>query len=446
MNPESLPVDVFECRRFLLRLAYVRLGGSSAADSWKSVQFATGAHYELAYPNYFGKEIIAALQAMEVIYFNTETNLYQFTDRKYVIKPKNTEQCFVDGERYEEVLDGVDGIAEFNALMERYSGKMPLPTRLIAQDLHHLNNLSFADFLEDNLALSPELKQRIDYQMLDDWGGKSEEVSALAGIHYYTCRPYFEQDVELFSPPNGNAYFIERMVGQLPDVTALHTETLVKAIRETEDGVEAEVIRKDGSVELVKAKALIYAGQKHSVKYIMPEARELFKIDYAPWVVLNIVCKKGIDFGKWQNDVLTDQLEFLGFVDSKHQKNRSETHEVLTAYYCFKANEREKLVEIEQAPEDFIAATIALIEEETGTSINDNVEHVNLKIMGHAMPIPKPGYLNLADVPVYSEKIVFAGVDTGRLPLFSEAFDSGLQAASILLNNEKKEESESGVI
>jgi len=51
---------------------------------------------------------------------------------------------------------------------------------------------------------------------------------------------------------------------------------------------------------------------------------------------------------------------------------------------------------------------------------------------------PKLNYLTFDNVPQFSERIIFAGVDTGRLPLFYEACDSGLQAANQLLANLNK--------
>ena len=53
------------------------------------------------------------------------------------------------------------------------------------------------------------------------------------------------------------------------------------------------------------------------------------------------------------------------------------------------------------------------------------------------MPIPKPEYLSFKDVPSHSSNIIFAGVDTGRLPLFYEACDSGIQAGKKLLEETK---------
>jgi len=49
--------------------------------------------------------------------------------------------------------------------------------------------------------------------------------------------------------------------------------------------------------------------------------------------------------------------------------------------------------------------------------------------MGHAMPVPKKGYLFDDKNKYRSDKnLVYAGVDNSRLPLFFEALDAGIQA------------------
>ena len=59
--------------------------------------------------------------------------------------------------------------------------------------------------------------------------------------------------------------------------------------------------------------------------------------------------------------------------------------------------------------------------------------------MAHAMPMPKPNYLSFDSVPSFGKNIIIAGADTGRLPLFFDACDSGLQAAQQLLENTNHE-------
>ena len=420
---------------FMLFEASDRLGGTSACDSWKSSDFAMGAHYELAYPETYGKQVIDLLTKMDIIFFNPVTKLYEFRDEQYVIKPKDETQCFINQKcmmMYWTVHQGLD---IFYDILEEFSGNMPLPTHLISKKYHYLNDINFKNFLQSKMTLSVELEHRINYQMLDDWGAKSDQVSALAGIHYYTCRPYNQQDVQLFSPPIGNAYFGEKLIGEASRYDALHTNSIVRKINLTDNGVEAEVLSNENKVILIKAKGLIYAGQKHALKYILETEKPLFSNDYAPWVVINFVCKKNSGNTKWQNDVLTDDLNFLGYVNSSQQHQRSTDHDVLTAYYCFSSEDRQVLVDIETQPEEFVEACITVIEQETNSTFGKDIEHVNINVMGHAMPIPKPGYLSFEQTTQYNDRLYFAGVDSGRLPLFYEACDSGIEAAKALLKS-----------
>lgn len=420
------------------------LGGSSGAGDWKSARFATGAHYELAYPKEFGSLLIQTLQELGIIQWNATTELYEFTDKKYVISTEKMEQCFIAGELVEDILDEVGDISGFEKLLATYKNEMFLPTRIIDDKHLHLSAVTFSDFLQEQGVLTNELKERIDYQMMDDWGAKSDVVSALAGIHYYTCRPYDDKVVELFSPPQGNYYFIEKMIGALQKIDAVECNAMVSAIKIKEDKVFVDVLRRNGEKERVEANQVIYAGQKHTLKYIMPEAFPLFdQNEYAPWAVVNLICDKKVNFGKWQNDVLSQEETFLGFVDSNYQHNRSDAYNVITAYYCFEPKQREELVNIESSPDQWVKEVIELIELETDTPLSRFVKHVEIKLMGHAMPIPGVNYLNLKSVPDYDQKIVFAGVDTGRLPLFSEAFDSGLEAANKVLLNQEEMKNES---
>ena len=424
--------------KFILFEGSQRLGGSSASESWKDTRFSMGAHYELAYPNYFGTEVIDLLQQLNVIKYNSSSELFEFVDKEYVIEPNELEQCFHQNEVFKDVLSDAKGADDFYKCLEPFEGTMTLPTRLINEDYHYLNDITFKDYLESKMELSEDLELRISYQMIDDWGGKCDEISALAGIHYYTCRPYNTKEIELFSAPFGNSYFIEKMLGDIPNLDSLKTDSMVRKINVFDHGVEAEILNKNGDVELVKAKGLIYAGQKHALKYILESEVNLFDTNYAPWVVLNIVCRKGVKFEKWQNDVLTNELNFLGFVNSSKQTTRSKDYDTFTAYYCFSSEEKELLVDIEKNPDNFVESTLSLIEEKTGTFVTEFVDHVNVNLMAHAMPISKPDYLTFSDVPQYKERVVFAGVDTGRLPLFFEACDSGLQAGQRIVNNCKK--------
>ena len=413
------------------------LGGSAGGGNFKSARFAKGAHYDLIYPSYYGKEALDLLQKAHVIEQNEFTSEYHFVDAQYLIDPKKESTCIRFGKRVHEPLSDFDELPIFEKLLQPYLGKMPMPTRLIPQELHALNNLDFHTWLMEQHAFSDELIRAVDYQMVDDWGGTSKEVSAIAGIHYYMCRDY-SQSPELLSPPEGNLYFVEKLLG-LSGYQNIHLNTLAAHIQETENGFEVKAynFEKD-QVELFKVKQIVYAGQKHSLQYVFPKVhRPELMANASAWVSINFVYPRPKEKVKnvfWQNDFIGENKNFMGFSDSRAQFDYIEKYDVLTAYYCFAPNEREKLIDFEKDPSEIIEQTIVYLKESLGENYPKKLKYVNVNILGHAMPLPKPGYLlNDWNQNRPIQNFTYAGVDTGNLPLFFEALDSGIQAVKALV-------------
>ena len=409
------------------------LGGSSGAHTFESLTFGQGAHYDLAYPNYYGKKVLDHLKELNIISFNSSTSMWEFRDKQYVIPAEKEVMCFESDEWREDILVPELEYNSMLASMSEYAGKMPLPTRLIEEEARVLNKETFYQFLQKKMKVSPEFKERLDYNMLDDWGGKSDTVSALAGIHYYMCRPYQVSDVELFSPAQGNYYFIEKMCSAI-DKEKIKCGHLVSKVAGKEGNYTVSVIDgKNETIREVHTQRVVYAGQKHTLPFVRPEDADLFsRNNYAPWLVMNIVLDKPIGNNAfWQNEFISeDASSFLGFVDSKSQYSSNKDTQVLSAYHCFKPNERNELLKVIASPQQFINDSISKINIFLDENISDKVKHVFLKPMGHAMPIPTPGYLfNDANAQLEDETLAYAGVDNGRLPLLFEAIDSGILAA-----------------
>lgn len=410
------------------------LGGTSSFGNYKNVRFPHGAHYDLAYPNYYGKGVLEFLKENEIIL--PEVNgLHEFVDKDLIIPNENLEQCIENGQSRIDVLGEGEIKSKFEKVLKDFSGKMPLPTRLISDELEFLNKQTFKDFLIQNDINDEVFFGRISYQMKDDWGAGVETISALAGIHYYTCRPYNEKEVELLSSPYGNYYFIEKIINKI-DYQKIKINSILSSLKETKNGFDLSVIKDGKELVEVKAKKVIYAAPKFILKYIAPEYYNQFNnISYAPWVVVNIVLQKEkLNIKFWQNDIVGASENFLGFVAAKHDKT---DYDVLTCYYCFDKSERKDLLNLESNPEKLAHSTIRLLEKETNLEIEEFVEHVDIKILGHAMPIPEIDYLGLGENINFKDNIAFAGVDTGRLPLFFEACDTGLLAA-LKINSELK--------
>ena len=405
------------------------LGGSSAGSSYKKTPLCHGAHYDLSYPNYYGPEVLQMLKELKIIYHDRFSNSWKFVDKQFLI-PKNREsQTFAHGNFRKDVLPDGETKTQFIELMKSYAGKMPMPTRLIDEEYRFLNTITFHQWLRQHFSIAPEFAEGLDYHMKDDYGAGADRVSALAGIHYFACRPYYTQPVELFSPPEGNSYFINKIHEHLPK-ESIFSSHLVKMINERNSGFEVQVVdAKRREVIQVECEKIVYAGHKHSLKYIYPRDFHLFqKTEYAPWVVVNFVLNSSWENDTfWQNEIISNNKTLLGFVDSNSQL--TEGNRVLTVYYCFKPEEREMMSLLEEKKQGFIEQTLSYLEQYFDRSLKSLVEKVFIKQMGHAMPIPGSGYLfQDANMHRYMSNLVYAGVDNGRLPLLLEAIDSGICA------------------
>ncbi len=414
------------------------LGGSASYGESGGQAFAQGAHYELEYPASYGAEVLALLEELGLVVFDGVRNTWTFADRQYLIDPERMGRCWVRGQIREDMLPESAETTRFERMLEAFEGRMPLPLRLLDGALAGLNDLSFADYLrEQGLALTPAFHEALDYHMKDDYGAGADAVSALAGIHYYRCRPYYHQHVGIFSPPRGNGYFVDKLARALPS-GAIRVGHLVSAIRSQENGFLVDVWDVAGQKPLrFRARQVVYAGQKQGLRYSFPADAGLFASNrYAPWAVMSFLLEGPVlEEAWWQNEVLSRDVRFLGFVNSMVQSN-AETgpnRAVLTAYYCLPEAQRSLLLEGEGFWRAWVVATLELIERVTGKKLGSVVREVWVKLHGHGMPIPAPGYLlRDANGDRSHDDLVYAGVDNGRLPLLYEAFDSGIQAAELL--------------
>ena len=417
---------------FLLFELGENIGGSSSSKSYKNTIFSQGAHYDWSYPSNYGKEVLSLFKELNIIEFDKKNDLWNFVDKEFIIRGRES-QSFIKDRFHDEYLEEFEEFKKFFSIIQLYSGEMHLPTRLINEDLQKLNDITFQYFLEQNgLKAKKDFLTALNYQLKDDYGAGIDTISALAGIHYYMCRPYYSKKMELFSPPEGNSYFIKKLEEGV--TKKIKTNHVVKKILPIKDKFLVDVI--DINTKIVNqylTKNVIYAGQKHALKFILPTQYELFKSNtYSPWVIVNIVLKKPIaSEGIWQNEFPLNSENFMGFVDSKSQKINNK--HVFTCYYCFPPEEREALLQIKKEMQTFTKNTITHLNKYFSTDLSGSIDKVFIKVMGHAMPIPTTGYLfNDKNKNRLYPNLTFAGVDNGRLPLLFEAVDSGLKAVEEL--------------
>ncbi|MDJ0841682.1 MAG: NAD(P)-binding protein [Acidobacteriota bacterium] len=409
-------------------------GGSSAAYDFQGMRFAQGAHYDLAYPDNWGPEVLAMLEALNIIEHNTAAKRWDFVDTRYLIDPKQDSRTLGAKGFRRDPLPRIEETDRFEEILRGYQRKLVLPTRLITKGLHLLNKVSFQEFLTNmNLGKDPEFMAGLNYQMADDYGADAGRVSALAGLHYYGCRPYYAEKLPHFSPPQGNAYFADKLIDALPPQT-VRCNQLVTRIEAREKDFRVGVIDLEKNERYhVSVDAVVYAGHKHGLRHVFPQDAGLFAHNrYAPWVAVNLVLKDKLDTSYWQNEVVGRDPGFVGMVNSQSQADEG-NQTVLTAYFYLPEKNRADLLTLGMDPKPLLRRTLEIAGQSLEERIDTRVEHAFLKLHGHAMPIPTPGYLfQDANEKRSLPNLVHAGVDNGRLPLLFEALDSGLTAAAVL--------------
>ena len=410
------------------------IGGSSSAHHFQGAAFAQGAHYEVEYPPYFGREVLELLEKLQVIRFNKTRWLWEFCDGQFLIDSDRERRSWIYGTFGEDVLPPGRSLRRFVAMTQTYEGRLPLPTRLIAEDFRALDSIDFRQFLGNlNMLDDARFLEALDYQLRDDYGAGSDQVSALAGLHYYRCRPYYNQALRIFSPPQGNAYFAEKLAAGL-DADRLFLNHLVYGIHQQKRGFRVNVLDlKANRTRTFVVNQIVFAGHKHGLRYILPDQAHLFgKNHYAPWLTINLILDRAPKTVYWQNEVLGLDRDLIGFINSNAQ-NGGGRPTVLTAYFCLPRQARKLLLEVAANPVPWVNRALEAIAESLGSRVETHVLKAFIKIHGHAMPIPVPNYL-FRDANAHRKypDLVYAGVDNGRLPLLFEALDSGLSAVRAL--------------
>lgn len=410
------------------------LGGTSGSARFGAEVFSQGAHYDLPWPGAFGQQVTSLFEKLGVVHFNSLKNRWDFTDSQFMIAPEDESRSYVRGTWREDLLPETPALQRFFGFLEQYAGKLVLPTRLVPQELHRYNQFSFHELLQ---RFKPDysLLEAMDYHMMDDYGGNTRQLAAMAGMYYYGSRPWFTSEAEIFSPPQGNNYFIEKMASVLPP-GQLCTSHLVKRIKPAKEGFFVEVMDlRQQRLLRIHTRKVIYAGQKHALPWVFPEEGPLFSANsYAPWMVLNFVFKEGTQLpaGYWQSEMIGPESAFLGFVDSDAQQAGSKR--VLTAYYCLAPEDRKLLAAVPERKQETAVRTLGHIARFFNLEypyLARATEKVFIKVMGHAMPVPVPGFLfNDRNARRKYAGLVYAGVDNSRLPLMLEAADSGILAAN----------------
>ena len=293
-----------------------------------------------------------------------------------------------------------------------------------------LDRVSFAAWLTENRFDSKPLLWYVNYVCRDDYGALAADVSAWAGLHYFSARD--ADDRGPLTWPEGNGWIVKQLLARVGRF--VRSNQAVRSI--TKDGSGYAV--RAGDVDY-RCRAVIFAAPTFLGPYVI-EGMAPPRFEYSPWVTANLTLESipDVDRGEvaWDNVVMNSPT--LGYVDAMHQSLRTFADRTVWTFYWALADgtpaaNRRTLLE-----KDWTYWKEAILSdlERVHPKIRSCVSRVDVMRMGHAMVRPSLGAMFAPERQALKRmegSLVFAHSDISGMSLFEEAQYRGVTAADRVL-------------
>jgi glycine/D-amino acid oxidase-like deaminating enzyme len=307
---------------------------------------------------------------------------------------------------------------------------VPLDAGLSRRD-EPLDRMSFAAWLAENRFSSRPLLWYANYACRDDYGALASDVSAWAGLHYFSSRE--REETGPLTWPEGNGWIVRQLLARVERF--VRPSQMVRAIERDRSGFR---VRTDDTE--YRCRAVIFAAPTFLAPYVVDGMSAPRTFEYSPWITANLTLEQVPDLDRgapaWDNVVMNSPA--LGYVDAMHQSLRSFVGKSVWTFYWALADgspsaNRESLLARDWA---YWKEAILTDLERVHPRIRSCVSRVDVMRMGHAMVRPTVGAVfspERASLKRPQGGLIFAHSDVSGLSLFEEAQDRGVTAAERVL-------------
>jgi len=326
--------------------------------------------------------------------------------------------------RFEEIVGELRQTGAFRVPMEE---GLPRATPAVRA----LDQISFAQWLDQRGFSSAYLRWFLDYSTRDDYGTSLEGISAWAGLHYFAAREPHE--LGPLTWPEGNGWLAQRLLERAGP--RLRTGAMARSVRR--EGARWQVLA--GGVRY-DAAFVIFAAPSWLASWILDPPPPRWPLAYAPWVVANLTLRRwpenrGFEYA-WDNVLFRSPS--LGYVIATHQSLKTFQPETVWTWYMALASGRAADQRRLLLGGDYgYWKEIVLSDlERAHPDIRQCTRRLDIFRIGHAMPQPAPGAIFHPERlrrARHSGSLVFANSDLSALSLFEEALHRGVSAADHIL-------------
>ncbi|GAB2777678.1 monoamine oxidase [Hymenobacter luteus] len=435
-------------------------GGNSRAGRSEVAAYPWGAHY-LPIPDPRNHELLGFLQEAGVITGTDAASGLPLYNEYYLCHDPE-ERLYLHGHWQNGLVPelGVppeekQQIARFFKLIDllrfatgsdgRDAFRIPVAESSADERFRKLDQVSFAEYLDQAGFSSPHLRWYLDYSCKDDYGATTAQVSAWAGLHYFASRKGRARNAaasDVLTWPEGNGFLAEQLRQQA--TSPILTNTIAYALQETSTGLAANcynvATRQSTRVE---AQRVILATPLFITERLLNSlpttAHRALPCHRAPWAVINVTLD-GLPQGpgaplSWDN-VLYGTAS-VGYVNASHQSLslNAAGSKVITCYLPLPAdNPTEARQQAHQTPYDEWVRRILAELETAHPGLTPHVQRADVWVWGHGMVAPTPGFVwseaRQQAAQSWQGKLFFAHTDLSGISIFEEGFYQGLRAAA----------------
>jgi predicted NAD/FAD-dependent oxidoreductase len=313
-----------------------------------------------------------------------------------------------------------------------------LPFHRSSPALTALDTLSARDYLLDRGFESWRLHWYVDYACRDDYGLRASQCSALAMLHHFLGRGLEDRPAAYtLSSARGNAPLVEGLLAKAK-VGPVLGELVFRIDAASTSALSYNVQTKQ--VTRWQCQRIIWSAPYYALKAALAlSGSESEILRYTPWLVAGVSVRQvppgpGVSLA-WDNVAIDES--HLGYVVANHGASRRETDpgRVLAYYEPLLAEAGPELV---QERRWLFESSLQALAQRVESSLvrmhprlAPEIESIAIARWGHAMVRPEVGIMSqLQPLRWPAPNVECCGTDSTGLPLFEQAFYSGILAAS----------------
>lgn len=336
----------------------------------------------------------------------------------------------IEKKKMESFLKEMQRLSHLKGSDGKYAFDIPMEHSSKDYQFTKYDKMTMFEYLEKMNFSCESLNWYVNYCCRDDFGTTIDEISAWAGIHYFSARRGVGKDIHensVLTWPQGNKFLIDKLV-ELSEAQLQKGHMLYKVEGNNLfffDFINQETVK-------VIAKEIVLALPQFIIARIFQTQTEF---EYTPWMVANL--KVAWD-SSIEKNLAWDSVNYhgkgLGVISANQQKLNSQHNENILTYYwpiTHLAPKEARKFAIKRSHENWCHDILEDLSPMI-FDIDQRIKSVDIWPWGHGMIRPTKNFFSVKRkklVNTLAKNIHIAHTDMGGLSLFEEGFYRGEVAA-----------------